>query len=414
MYVILVDMNKDETKRLYDLLVRHHLKEYRQMVFISGPRQVGKTTVGKSLQSLPGFFVYFNWDSQDDRTLIIQGPKKVAEKAGLAKARKGKLIIVFDEIHKYRKWKQFLKGFFDVYEKECQIVVMGSAKLNVYKAGGDSLMGRYFLYRLHPFSIGELLRKRLSESDLRPPKKIPQKDFEVLLRFGGFPEPYLRRNPRFSVNWQRLRKEQLFREDIRDLSQVQELAQLEMLAMLLVNQTGQLLSYNNLANAINVSAPTIKRWLSSLESFYFTFRVQPWAKNVKRTLKKDPKYYLWDWSLIQDEGARHENFVASHLLKAVHLWTDSGFGEYGLYFVRDKEKREVDFLVTKDHHPFFLVEVKTTNHSGISRSLHYFQKELKVPHAFQVVFDEPYVQKDCFSYKKPVIVPAITFLSQLP
>ncbi|MCB1110672.1 MAG: ATP-binding protein [Chlamydiia bacterium] len=383
------------------------------MVFIAGPRQVGKTTVGRSLKGLASHFAYINWDSQDDRNLIIQGPNKVAERVNLEKARRGKLLIVFDEIHKYKKWKQFLKGFFDVYGEECQIVVMGSAKLNVYKAGGDSLMGRYFLYRIHPFSVGELLRTRSSEKEIQSPKKVAQKDFEALLRFGGFPEPYLKRNPRFSVNWQRLRREQLFREDIRDLSQVQELAQLEMLATLLTDQTGQLLSYNNLANVINVSAPTIKRWLSSLESFYYAFRIHPWTKNVKRTLKKDPKYYLCDWSLVQDEGARHENFVASHLLKAVHLWTDSGLGEYNLHFVRDKEKREVDFLVTKNHTPFFLVEVKTTSHSGISRSLHYFHKQLKVPHAFQVVFDTPYIQKDCFSYRKPVIVPITTFLSQL-
>ena len=328
MYVILVGMDQEEMKRLYDPLVRHHLKAYRQMVFIAGPRQVGKTTVGRSLKEIASHFVYLNWDSQDDRNQIIQGPNKVAERAQLEKARRGKLLIVFDEIHKYKKWKQFLKGFFDVYGEECQIAVMGSAKLNVYKAGSDSLMGRYFLYRIHPFSIGELLRTRSSEKEIRPPKRIPQKDFEALLRFGGFPEPYLKRNSRFSVNWQRLRREQLFREDIRDLSQVQELAQLEMLATLLTDQTGQLLSYNNLANAINVSAPTIKRWLSSLESFYYAFRIHPWTKNVKRTLKKEPKYYLWDWSLVQNEGARHENFVASHLLKAVHLWTDAGLGEY--------------------------------------------------------------------------------------
>ena len=409
----MVNMEKLEMKRIYDTLVRYHLKNYRQMIFLAGPRQVGKTTVGKNLKSCAEHFYYFNWDNQDDREKIILGPKKIANETQLAMIKTVKTLIVFDEIHKYGKWKQFLKGFFDVYGDRCQVVVTGSAKLNIYKAGGDSLMGRYFLYRIHPLSIGELIRSKPSEIEIQPPKKISQKLFDELLKYGGFPEPFLKKNSRFSVNWNRLRKDQLIREDIRELSQVQEIAQLDLLAILLQEQCCQLMNYNNLANMINVSAPTIKRWLKCLESFYYCFSIQPWAKNVKRALRKEPKYYLWDWSLIKNEGARKENFIASHLLKAVHMWTDCGFGDYGLYFLRDKEKREVDFLITKDRQPFFLVEVKSANHSGISKALHHFQKQIKAKHAFQIVFDEKYVEKDCFTYQEPVIVPASTFLSQL-
>ena len=128
---------------------------------------------------------------------------------------------------------------------------------------------------------------------------------------------------------------------------------------------------------------------------------------------KQPKVYLWDWALISEVGARNENVVASHLLKAVHLWQDCGLGNYDLHFIRDKEKREVDFLVTKDEKPWFLVEVKSGNNQPISKHLHYFQQQLDVPHAFQVVFDMPYEDIDCFEYTTPIKVPAMTFLSQL-
>lgn len=400
-------------KRLYHYLILAHLKEFRQMVFLAGPRQVGKTTTSLSFNEYSNHFYYFNWDNQNDRKKIISGPERVAEETKLIEIKKEKTLIIFDEIHKYGKWKQFLKGFFDAYWEKCQVIVTGSAKLNIYKAGGDSLMGRYFLYRIHPLSIGEILNPNLFETEIRPPKKISKEKFYDLFKFGGFPEPYLKKNRRFSTHWQRLRQQQLIREDIRDLSQIQELAQLEMLSQILQNHSGQLMNYNHLANLIHISGPTVRRWLQCLESFYYCFSLKPWTKNINRTLRKEPKYYLWDWTLVPDLGQRIENFVASHLLKAVHFWTDYGFGEYQLYFLRDKEKREVDFLVTKDKIPWFLVEVKSANHSGISKSLYHFQAQTGAKHAFQVVFDMDYIDQDCFSYTKPIIAPLTTFMSQL-
>ncbi len=383
------------------------------MVFLAGPRQVGKTTISLDLNGNKKNFFYFNWDFQHDREKLIQGPQKIADEMELKEAASTKPTVVFDEIHKYGKWKQFLKGFFDVFGRKCQIIVTGSAKLNIYKRGGDSLMGRYFLYRVHPLSVGEIVHSALVEEEIRVPKKIPQKTLDQLYTFGGFPEPYLKNNRRFYNNWQRLKKEQLIREDVRALSQIQELAQLEMLATVIQGYAGQLVNYKNLANLVNVSGPTIRRWLQSLESFYYCFHLKPWTKNIKRSLRKDPKYFLWDWSQVEDPGARVENFVASHLLKAVHLWTDSGFGTYGLYFLRDKEKREVDFLVTKDEKPWFLVEVKLSKNSGLSKSLYHYQEQTGALHAFQVVYNMDYVDKDCFSYEEPIVVPLSTFLSQL-
>ncbi|MCB1119631.1 MAG: ATP-binding protein, partial [Chlamydiia bacterium] len=374
-------------KRLYHQLIKSHLKEFRQMLFLAGPRQVGKTTTSMDLSSDVKHFFYFNWDNQIDRNTIIKGPHAVTEQMELNEIREGKTLVVFDEIHKYGKWKQFLKGFFDLFGSRCQIIVTGSAKLNIYKAGGDSLMGRYFLYRIHPLTVAEILHQNLPKQEIRPPKKILRDEMDDLLNFGGFPEPFLKKNRRFSLHWQRLRQEQLVKEDIRDGSRIQEIAQLEMLCQTLKLHIGQLLNYNTLANHINVSAPTIKRWLSVLELFYFCFHIKPWTKNVKRTLKKEPKYYLWDWSIIVDLGARVENFVALHLKKAVHFWTDYGFGEYELFFLRDKSKLEVDFLVTKNGTPWFLVEVKTSKNSGITKGLYQFQEQTGAAHAFQVVYD---------------------------
>lgn len=401
-------------KRLYESLIEEHFSENRQMLFLVGPRQVGKTTTSLEISNQALRHFYFNWDIQKDRAKIIEGPDSVAEAIGLGHLSKGLPIIVFDELHKYGKWKTFLKGFFDRYSKEIQILVTGSARLDVYKAGGDSLMGRYFPYRLHPLSVAEIASCKLREPELAPkPTKITDNDFLALYEFGGFPEPFLRRNRPFYTKWKRLRSQQLFEEDLRDLTRIQELGQIQLLAELIRGQSGQLTSYTELSKKVNVSIDTIRRWMETLKSFFYCFSIQPWTKNITRSLLKEPKIYLWDWSLVDDAGARFENFIASHLSKAVNFWTDRGLGNYGLYFLRDKEKREVDFIVTKNDQPWFLVEAKTGANSGIPPSLYYYQELTQAEHAFLVVFNSDYVDKNCFIHKKPIIVPARTFLSQL-
>ena len=385
----------------------------RQMLFLAGPRQVGKTTISESAAELTDDWYYFNWDIKEHRTIIIQGPQTLGNQLQIERARVQKPIIVFDEIHKYSKWKIFLKGFFDLYKGKVHIIVTGSAKLDVYEAGGESLMGRYFPYRVHPLSIAECRRKVPSDTEISPPQRIEENDFEILWKYGGYPEPFLKRNDKFYTKWKSTRYKQLFEEDIRDLTHIHEVAQLELLAQLLTHQAGQLLNYQNLANKIDVSVNTVRRWIAVLERLYYCFLIRPWTKNVTRSLIKEPKLFLWDWSSIEENGARAENFVASHLIKAVHFWTDRGLGKYKLYFIRDKEKREVDFLVTKNQKPWFLIEVKHSSNSGISKHLYRFQKQLKTDHAFQVNVMDEFVNVDCFSYHEPVIVPAKTLLSQL-
>lgn len=399
--------------RLYLSIIKDHLARYRQMIFLAGPRQVGKTTCSKMLQTDYPDFYYLNWDDAIHRKLVVKGAAAIAGQLKLATLSTHKPIIIFDEIHKYKKWKQFLKGFFDLYEDKCQIIVTGSAKLDVYRRGGDSLMGRYFIYHIHPLSVGELLSTQTRDVEIILPQKISTEQWNNLLNFGGFPEPFAKADKRFSTNWQKLRKQLLLKEDIRALSQIQEIAELEYLLDILVENAGQLLNVATIANHLNVAQTTIHRWIKTLKLFYYCYTVKPWTKNVRRALRKTPKIFLWDWSVIKDEGQRFENFVASHLYKSVQYWNDSGLGEYELFYLRDKEKREVDFLVTKDKSPWFLVEGKLSNNQGISKNLLYYWKLLKVPHAFQVVYDMDYIDRNCFDAKEPIIVPAMTFLSQL-
>lgn len=400
-------------ERVYEALLEQHLAENRQMVFLSGPRQVGKTTTSQEASHESSLHFYFNWDNEDHRAKIIEGPEAIARAAKLDEMTPTLPIIIFDEIHKYRNWERFLKGFFDSYEKKCRIIVTGSARLDIYKRGGDSLMGRYLLYRLHPLTIGEIAHPTLSENEIQPPQEINDSEYNTLLQYGGFPEPFLKRNKYFFNQWKRLRIEQLFKEDLRDLSRVQEIGQMQLLAEILQMESSHSLNHSRLAGKIKVAAPTLHRWIELLKNLYFCFTIQPWSKNLSRSLIKEPKIYLWNWALVEDEGARFENFVASHLYKAVQFWTDRGLGEYGLYYLRDKEKREVDFLITKNQKPWFLVEAKKNGEKGISRWLYYYQDKLKVPHAFQIGSDLPFIQKDCFTFNEPIIVPAKTFLSQL-
>jgi predicted AAA+ superfamily ATPase len=403
-------------KRVYQQIVAEHFAHDEQMLFLAGPRQVGKTQTSLIAEKLTSQCLYLNWDTDEQRDLILQGTLAIATKLGLHQLRDPhhqKPAIIFDEIHKYPRWKNFLKGFYDNYQSKTHIIVTGSSKLDVYRRGGDSLMGRYFLYRVYPLSVAECISPQLFDTEIHQPEQLDELSWQHLWQFGGFPSPFLKHDKRYFNRWRQLRNNQLFREDIRDLTNIQEIVQLELLAQILKEQVSGLLNLTNLAKSVRVSVSTISRWINALQQFYYCFTIQPWTKNVIRSLLKEPKLYLWNWADVTDPGARAENLVACHLKKAVDFWTDRGFGQYQLYFIRDKEQREVDFLVTRDKKPWFLVEVKQGGNHSISEHLYRFQQQLKADHAFQVVFDLPYVKADCFKHHEPIAVPARTFLSQL-
>jgi predicted AAA+ superfamily ATPase len=403
----------DNIDRIYVELCLHHLSQHRQMLLLMGPRQAGKTTASKMLQSRWNRLNYLNWDQPDDRIRILGSPKKLAEELGLLELSEQPPIVIFDEIHKFDDWKNWIKGFFDTYETKCRIIITGSARLNFLKKKGDSLMGRYFRYRICPLSVGELLRTEYRENEICDPRFVGEDSFDTLLNLGGFPEPYLSGSQLFYNNWRSLRTQQLLQEDIRDISQVQDTARIEVLAELVRRQVGQLTSCASLAKKLKTSAVTTDNWLHILQACYYCFALRPWSKNVTRSLLKEPKYFLWDWAYCPDEGARLENFIACHLMKAVYYWTDIGLGQYDLFFIRDKEKREVDFVVVRNDKPWFLVEVKKSKSNRISPSLTHFHSTLGTENAFQVIIDMEYVDRDCFLEKEPTKVPARTLLSQL-
>lgn len=396
--------------RIYDSLLAEHLANNRQMAFVTGPRQVGKTTTCRDHAD-----AYVDWDNIDDREQILAGPAKLAERLELNRLSKTIPVALFDELHKYPRWKQFLKGFFDTFADRVRIIITGSSRLDVYRRGGDSLMGRYFLYRMHPFSVAETMTQDLPDTKriIRPPRKIKTADFEALWVHGGYPEPFLKRDMRFSRRWQSLRLEQLVREDIRDLTQIQQLDQLELLVKLLASRSAHQLVYANLARDIRVSIDTVRRWIDVLRNLHLGFLVRPWFRNVSRSLRKEPKWFLRDWASIENTGDKAETFVACHLLKAVDGWNDMGLGKFELGYLRDKEKREVGFLVARDGKPWFLAEVKHHEES-MSAALRYYQDHLEAPFAFQILINAEYVDGDCFARPGgPVVVPARTFLSQL-
>jgi len=351
-----------------------------KMVFISGPRQVGKTSLGQDIaRNHFDHFDYINWDARDDRKRLLQGSFR--GDAG---------IIMLDEIHKYHDWKNHIKGLFDKHKNDFSILVTGSARLDVYRRGGDSLMGRYYAYRLHPFSLAELMGL---QNNLAPFASICFPDstsesvsaMQSLASFGGFPEPLFSQSERELRRWHNQRVDRLVKEDIRDMERIQSLSKLQLLVDILPTRVGSLLSLNAIREDLSVAHKTVAHWMDVLENFYYSFRIYPFQSSKVRSLKKNPKLYLWDWSETPDDtGARLENIVASHLLKLCHYLQDTEGYKVELHFLRDIDGREVDFLVTESGKPWFAVEVKSSA-SDIAKHLSYFGERLKIPLLYQVV-----------------------------
>lgn len=349
----------------------------RKMVWMGGPRQVGKSTLASLCAKSYQHPVYMNWDNRNDRKRIRDGQWPPDSD-----------LLVFDEIHKYTQWKNLIKGFWDCRLHGEHILVTGSSKLDVFRRGGDSLLGRYHYYRLHPFSLLELEKnaKPVDHFTNHPPLlSFDQRGGHLkdLMQLGGFPEPLFSGSEKTLRRWQKERFERIFREDIRDTENIKSLSQVELLGDLLPERVASPLSFQSLSEDIEASPKTVKNWIDLLCRNYFAFRVPPYHKRLARALKKESKYYLWDWSEIPDEGARFENLIASHLLKFCHYVEDTHGISVELHYLRDLEKREVDFLVTWAGKPWMAVEAKLKAEHR-NTPLIYFGKALGVSHLFQV------------------------------
>ena len=349
-----------------------------KMVFLSGPRQVGKTTLACNLgkRFYKDSYEYLNWDFVEDRRKII---------SGIWQAERD--LFILDEIHKYKRWKNYLKGVFDKYKDRFSILVTGSARMDLYRKGGDSLLGRYRSYRLHPLSVAEI-EGTVPES-LVPFKELnftePKSSaFEALLTYGGFPEVFLKQDQRSLRLWHNERVDRLVKEDIRDVELIRDLSSLQVLVQLLPTKVGSLFSINTLREDLLAAHKSVALWVDILERFYYHFRIYPLQSTLIQSLRKEPKLYLWDWSEIEDAAARFENIIAVHLLKFCHFLQDVHGFKAELNYLRDKEQREADFLVSVRGKPWFCVEAKYS-HQDVPSSLKYFAAKLKIPYVFLVI-----------------------------
>ena len=336
----------------------------RKMVFIGGPRQVGKTTLARAiLDQAYSSGRYFNWDYTEDRQGLLAGRWHSDDD-----------LIVFDELHKYKNWKNWIKGIYDTNEGSVRFLVTGSARLDVYRRGGDSLFGRYHYWRLHPFGFDEY-----------PDKLTPKEVFKRLMMVGGFPEPFLDGDEREARRWRRERFDRVLKEDIRDLESIRHISLLDLFIHQLRTRVGSLIVMSNIAGEIQVSPKTVNKWLDVLERMYLIFVVRSYTKNLPRAVIKPPKVFFYDnGDVMGNEGAIFENLVATHLLKRIHFFEDREGFRYELRYIRDKEGREVDFVILKEGMIEELIEVKFSD-DKISKHLKYYAEKLNPPKATQIV-----------------------------
>ncbi len=347
---------------------------------------MGKTYLAKSFLNDPAG--YLSWDSLQDRELLRK--HEISNRPP---------ILVFDEIHKYSRWRMLLKGLFDKKGPEQKIIVTGSAKLDHFRKGGDSLFGRYHYFRLHPFSLPEIDKDFHSES------------IDLLLRFGGFPEPFIKQRDTFSKIWRNERTARVIQQDLRDLSNLKDYSNLELLADLLPSKVGSLLSLNSIGEDLAKSPHTIGNWIEILESVYHCFTISPFGAPRVKALKKQKKLYLWDWSVLEAKGAKFENFVASHLLKFCHFQEDVEGDKMELRYLKDQFGHEIDFVVLKNRKPIFAVEVKS-GESSLSKNILFFKDRTNIPEYYQVHLG----RKSFGNAKEGLVLPFSEFckLKELP
>ena len=374
--------------QIYERYIRNPvtLDLKNKMVFVGGPRQVGKTTfaltyLSETSEKHPA---YLNWDNILVRSALLKGELPPNEN-----------IIVLDEIHKYARWRNLVKGFYDTRKSDTFFIITGSARLDFYSKGGDSLQGRYHYYRLHPFSLREFNSNPTED------------DVQGLLKFGGFPEPFLRAEEKFWRRWQRERLQRVIYEDIRDLENVKEISLLELLAEELPNRIGAPLSVKNLKELLQVAHESVERWLKIFERMYYCYRIPPYGPPKVRAVKKEQKLYLWDWSIVSEPGPKFENFIASQLLKYCHFMEDTEGFRMELRFLRDTDKREIDFVVLKEGRPMFAVECKS-GEKNVNPAMFYFMERTPIQKYYQV-----HVGRKDYQKSGVRVLPVQTFCKEL-
>lgn len=361
----------------------------RHMVFLAGARQVGKTMMARNwLEKKGSSPLYFNWDDIKTRQSYRSDSRFFESSARMLGQTDP--WIVFDEIHKRNHWRDILKGVYDLFSKEFRFLITGSARLDLFRRSGDSLVGRYNLFHMFPFTIGEITALRrsscfLGEEDFGTMASAFEKQISfrlspeisdahtLLWRHGPFPEPFLKQNDRFSRKWHQDYLSLVVRQDLKDLTRMTELDKIEHLVSLLPSRVMSPLSMANLSRELEVAHTTVKNWLEQLKRLYLLFSIDPWTQKISRGMKREKKWYFLDWYYVPQGPACLENMVAANLYRACQTFTDRGYGLYRLYYIRTLDKKEIDFLVTVDRKPILCLEVKT-GETGISNTLKNRQK----------------------------------------
>jgi uncharacterized protein len=406
---------RDLYKGLWD-----DLSADKAMILLAGPRQSGKTTFARSLAAKDfSDVIYFNWDRPEDKRRLIADPDFFTKEPRISASSRP--LVILDEIHKYRDWKNYLKGVYDGFSDEYQFLVTGSGRLEFSRKTGDSLAGRFLKFHIFPFTLAELSSVRRELKDfLADPLEGFEGDisggtdeaFRSLWELSGFPEPFIKRRKTFWSTWASAYDQQIVRDDLRSVADIRNLDTIETLFALIPSRVGSPLSMNNLATDLQVAFDTVKNWLLLFDAFYLTFRLSPWTAKISRSILKEKKIYLFNFPVIEDEGGRFENLVALELLRAVETWNDRGLGKFSLHYVRNKDKQEVDFLLADKNRPFLLVETKVSEEAP-AKSLLAFQDLLNIP-AIQLVKQESVKKVFRNGRNQVLVVTAHHWLSTLP
>jgi len=368
-------------KELWDELSRD-----KGMIMLAGPRQSGKTTFACEIVARDfADTIYFNWDIAKDKRRLIDDPDFFSKEP--LSSTSSRPLVILDEIHKYRDWKNYLKGVYDSHADRYQFLVTGSGRMEYSRKAGDSLAGRFLRFHIFPFTVAELSnRGRELKSFMDNPLEgfddasysETSEIFNALWEFSGFPEPFIKARKAYWTRWSGAYGDQIIRDDLRTVADIRNMDSMEILFALIPGKVASPISINNLAGDLQVSFDTVKSWLLLFDAFYLTFRLSPWTEKVTRSILKEKKVYLFNYPVIDDEAARFENLAAVELYRAIESWNDHGWGRFSLHYLRNREKQEVDFLLAENNRPFLLVEAKLSDDRP-SSSLIYLQKALNIP-----------------------------------
>lgn len=370
-----------------------------KMIFLSGARQVGKTTVAKDwLASSNHEKFYFNWDDEKTRRQFRMNANFFESEA---RASGKNTKIAFDEIHKLSNWKNILKGYYDTLGADFDFLITGSARLELFQRSGDSMLGRYHLLHMSPLTPSELENRWAKKPNFTlanmeeafSKKPLEQETIAALFTFSGFPEPFIKQSERSLNLWQQEYRQRLIGEDLRDLTKIGDINRVEHLVELLPSKIASPFSLNSVREDLGCSHGSAKAMIAALNKLYLVTLIRPYSKNIKHSLLKEPKLYFWDWTQVADEGKKFENFMAIQLKTFCEYVSDGGFCKMSLYYLRDKQKHETDFLITINNQPALLVEAKL-NEESLDDNLNFFYEKIKTAAAIQVV-----MKKDVFEKK---------------